>query len=73
MHGVTFLLFLFLRSVTTRSKKNMMNSENLSIVFGPTLMRLPEDKNLLESQGLIKLQKLVVQCLIDDYVTLFGA
>lgn len=50
----------------------MMNSENLSIVFGPTLMRLPEDKNLLESQGLIKLQKLVVQCMIDKYGTLFG-
>ena len=51
----------------------MMTSENLSIVFGPTLMRLPEDKNLLESQSLIKFQKLVVQCLIDEYYTLFGA
>ncbi len=49
-----------------------MNSENLSIIFGPTLMRLPEDKNLLVSQSYIKLQKLVVQSLIDEYVTLFG-
>lgn len=49
-----------------------MNSENLSIVFGPTLMRMPEDKNLLESQSSVKLQKLVVQSLIDEYGTLFG-
>ena len=60
-------------SVTTRSKENMMTSENLSIVFGATLLRTPEDKNLLESQSLIKYQKLVVQRLIDDYITLFGA
>lgn len=61
-----------MRSVTKYAKKNMMTSENLSIVFGPTLMRLPEDKSLLESQSLIKCQKLVVQCLIDEFVTLFG-
>ena len=50
-----------------------MTSENLSIVFGSTLMRAPEDKNLLESQSLIKYQKFVVQRLIEDYITLFGA
>jgi Ni,Fe-hydrogenase I large subunit len=50
----------------------MMTSENLSIVFGPTLMRLPEEKNLLECQSYLKLQKLVVQSMIDEYVTLFG-
>ena len=60
-------------SVTTRDKENMMTSENLSIVFGPTLMRTPEDLNLLESQSAIKDQKLVVQRLIEDYITLFGA
>jgi hypothetical protein len=49
-----------------------MNSENLSIVFGPTLMRLPEGKSLLESQHYIKLQKLIVQSMIDEYETLFG-
>ena len=59
-------------SVTRCSKDNMMNSENLSIVFGPTLMRLPEGKSLLESQHYIKLQKLIVQSMIDEYETLFG-
>ncbi|XP_028405368.1 beta-chimaerin-like [Dendronephthya gigantea] len=62
-----------LNIVTTHYKDNMMTSENLSIVFGPTLMRTPEDKSLLECQSLIKFQKLVVQCLIDNYYTLFGA
>ena len=63
----------FICRVTTRSKENMMTSKNLSFVFGVTLIRTPEDKNLLESQSLIKYQKLVVQRLIDDYITLFGA
>ncbi|CAB4032420.1 beta-chimaerin-like isoform X1, partial [Paramuricea clavata] len=58
--------------VTRFSKDNMMNSENLSIIFGPTLMRLPEEKSLLESQHYIKLQKLIVQSMIDEYETLFG-
>lgn len=65
-------LISHLNRVTKHAKENMMTSENLSIVFGPTLMRLPEDKSLLESQSLIKFQKLVVQCLIDEFVTLFG-
>ena len=59
-------------SVTRYAKDNMMTSENLSIVFGPTLMRLPEEKSLLECQSYLKLQKLVVQSMIDEYVILFG-
>ncbi|XP_046847399.1 beta-chimaerin-like [Xenia sp. Carnegie-2017] len=65
-------LISHLTMVTTFSKNNMMNSENLSIVFGPTLMRCPENLNLLESQSYIKLQKHVVQCLIDEHDILFG-
>ena len=65
-------LISHLKIVTSYAKDNMMTSENLSIVFGPTLMRLPEEKSLLECQSYLKLQKLVVQLMIDDYVTLFG-
>ncbi|KAI1242811.1 hypothetical protein IHE44_0000363 [Lamprotornis superbus] len=39
-------LMIHLKKVTLHEKENFMNAENLGIVFGPTLMRPPEDSTL---------------------------
>ncbi|TKC35756.1 hypothetical protein EI555_003121, partial [Monodon monoceros] len=39
-------LMIHLKKVTLNEKDNFMNAENLGIVFGPTLMRPPEDSTL---------------------------
>lgn len=50
--------------VTRFQKYNLMNAENLGIVFGPTLMQPPE-MNALTSLNDMRLQKLVVQLMIE--------
>lgn len=50
--------------VTLFQKYNLMNAENLGIVFGPTLMQPPE-MNALTSLNDMRLQKLVVQLMIE--------
>lgn len=47
-----------------------MNAENLGIVFGPTLMRPPED-NTLATLNDMRYQKLIVQILIENEDVLF--
>ncbi|XP_008593227.1 PREDICTED: beta-chimaerin [Galeopterus variegatus] len=56
--------------VTMNEKDNFMNAENLGIVFGPTLMRPPEDSTLTTLHDM-RYQKLIVQILIENEDVLF--
>lgn len=56
--------------VTTFEKYNLMNAENLGIVFGPTLMQPPE-QNALTTLNDMRQQKLVVQLMIEHEDDLF--
>ncbi|KAK1794671.1 hypothetical protein P4O66_001382 [Electrophorus voltai] len=47
-----------LKRVTMFEKDNLMNAENLGIVFGPTLMQ-PPDQDTLASLSCMRLQKLI--------------
>ena len=53
-----------------RKKDNMMNEENLSIVFGPTLMRAPESDSV-DILNDMKCQRLVIENLIMCQDVLF--
>uniref|UniRef100_A0A2K5IFG7 Chimerin 2 n=1 Tax=Colobus angolensis palliatus TaxID=336983 RepID=A0A2K5IFG7_COLAP len=57
-------------AVTMNEKDNFMNAENLGIVFGPTLMRPPEDSTLTTLHDM-RYQKLIVQILIENEDVLF--
>lgn len=65
-----FVLFFFYFRVTLHEKENFMNAENLGIVFGPTLMRPPEDSTLATLNDM-RYQKLIVQILIENEDVLF--
>ncbi|KAH3760848.1 rho GTPase-activating protein 9 [Pelomyxa schiedti] len=57
----------FLRDVAAHCEKNRMTSENLAIVFGPSLLPGPADKALLHVNKL----PVVIRSFIDDYQVLF--
>ncbi|MGH0158200.1 UNVERIFIED_CONTAM: hypothetical protein FKN15_034722, partial [Acipenser sinensis] len=63
-------LVTHLKKVTMYEKDNFMTSENLGIVFGPTLMR-PPDQNTLITLNDMRYQKLIVQLLIENEDVLF--
>ncbi|XP_030874576.1 beta-chimaerin [Leptonychotes weddellii] len=63
-------LMIHLKKVTMNEKDNFMNAENLGIVFGPTLMRSPEDSTLTTLHDM-RYQKLIVQILIENEDVLF--
>ncbi|XP_054903778.1 beta-chimaerin isoform X2 [Poeciliopsis prolifica] len=63
-------LMAHLKRVTTFEKYNLMNGENLGIVFGPTLMQPPE-QNALTTLNDMRQQKLVVQLMIEHEDVLF--
>ncbi|TNN02480.1 hypothetical protein fugu_009967 [Takifugu bimaculatus] len=63
-------LMAHLKRVTLFEKYNLMNAENLGIVFGPTLMQPPE-MNALTTLNDMRLQKLVVQLMIEHEDVLF--
>uniref|UniRef100_A0A3Q2ZCY7 N-chimaerin n=1 Tax=Kryptolebias marmoratus TaxID=37003 RepID=A0A3Q2ZCY7_KRYMA len=56
--------------VTDYEKDNLMSSENLGIVFGPTLMRAPE-LDAMTALNDIRYQRLVVETLITNEDVLF--
>ncbi|CAH0560204.1 unnamed protein product [Brassicogethes aeneus] len=60
-----------LKSVAEKSKKNLMNSSNLSVVFGPTLLR-PEEETVASILDL-KFYNIVVEILIDNCDKLFNS
>lgn len=66
---LTFFFSFYFR-VTLHEKENFMNAENLGIVFGPTLMRPPEDSTLATLNDM-RYQKLIVQILIENEDVLF--
>lgn len=66
---IIFFFFSYFR-VTLHEKDNFMNAENLGIVFGPTLMRPPEDSTLATLNDM-RYQKLIVQILIENEDVLF--
>ncbi|XP_069586035.1 beta-chimaerin [Ranitomeya imitator] len=63
-------LMIHLKKVTQNEKENLMGAENLGIVFGPTLMRPPEE-NAMTSLNDMRHQKQVVQLLIQNEDVLF--
>ncbi|XP_063054466.1 beta-chimaerin [Engraulis encrasicolus] len=63
-------LIMHLKRVTEHAQYNLMNCENLGIVFGPTLMH-PPDQNTLESLNDMRHQKTIVQLLIQHEDVLF--
>ncbi|XP_018605900.2 beta-chimaerin-like isoform X2 [Scleropages formosus] len=63
-------LITHLKRVTMYEKENLMNAENLGIVFGPTLMQ-PPDQNTLATLNDMRYQKLIVQILIENEDILF--
>lgn len=56
--------------VTQDEKFNLMNAENLAIVFGPTLMRAP-DLDAITALNDIRYQRQVVELLIKNEDVLF--
>uniref|UniRef100_A0A671Y0N1 Chimerin 1 n=1 Tax=Sparus aurata TaxID=8175 RepID=A0A671Y0N1_SPAAU len=63
-------LMAHLKRVTQYEKENLMSSENLGIVFGPTLMRAPE-LDAMTALNDIRYQRLVVETLITHEDVLF--
>ncbi|XP_078520167.1 beta-chimaerin isoform X1 [Lissotriton helveticus] len=63
-------LMIHLKKVTQHEKENLMSPENLGIVFGPTLMRPPEESTLATLSDM-RYQKQLVQTLIENEDVLF--
>uniref|UniRef100_A0A3B3QNK6 Beta-chimaerin n=1 Tax=Paramormyrops kingsleyae TaxID=1676925 RepID=A0A3B3QNK6_9TELE len=63
-------LMAHLKRVTQYEKDNLMNAENLGIVFGPTLMRAP-DLDAMTALNDIRYQRQVVESLIKNEDILF--
>ncbi|XP_019871131.1 rho GTPase-activating protein Graf isoform X2 [Aethina tumida] len=59
-----------LQNVADKSSKNFMTASNLSVVFGPTLLR-PEEETVASIMDL-KFYNIVVEILIDNYDRLFN-
>lgn len=56
--------------VTQNEKFNLMNAENLAIIFGPTLMRAP-NTDAITALNDIRYQRQVVEVLIKNEDVLF--
>lgn len=63
-------LMAHLKRVTQNEKYNLMNAENLAIVFGPTLMRAP-NLDAITALNDIRYQRQVVEVLIKNEDVLF--
>ncbi|XP_036396151.1 N-chimaerin-like [Megalops cyprinoides] len=63
-------LMAHLKRVTLNEKENLMNAENLAIVFGPTLMR-GQDLDAMTALNDIRYQRQVVESLIKNEDVLF--
>ena len=48
-----------------------MNTENLSIVFGPTMLRAPNDQSVIDNLYMLQFQKKLVELLIENPDYLF--
>ncbi|KAF6727113.1 N-chimaerin [Oryzias melastigma] len=63
-------LMAHLKRVTQNEKFNLMSAENLGIVFGPTLMRAP-DQDAITALNDVRYQRQVVEVLIKNEEVLF--
>uniref|UniRef100_UPI00358DDBB1 N-chimaerin-like n=1 Tax=Myxine glutinosa TaxID=7769 RepID=UPI00358DDBB1 len=63
-------LMSHLKRLTLYEKENLMNAENVAIVFGPTLMR-PIEQDVMAALNDIRFQRLVVELLIRHEEILF--
>uniref|UniRef100_H2MT18 Chimerin 1 n=2 Tax=Oryzias latipes TaxID=8090 RepID=H2MT18_ORYLA len=63
-------LMAHLRRVTQNEKFNLMSAENLGIVFGPTLMRAP-NQDAMAALNDVRYQRQVVEVLIKNEEVLF--
>lgn len=66
----TSYVSVYVYRVTQNEKDNLMNAENLGIVFGPTLMRAP-DLDAMTALNDIRYQRQVVESLIKNEDILF--
>ncbi|KAG9349495.1 hypothetical protein JZ751_027940, partial [Albula glossodonta] len=64
-------LVAHLKRVTNYAKDNLMNAENLGIVFGPTLMRAP-GLDAMTALNDVRYQRQVVEALINNEDTCFS-
>lgn len=65
-----FLTLIHIYRVTQNEKFNLMNAENLAIIFGPTLMRAP-NLDAITALNDIRYQRQVVEVLIKKEDVLF--
>jgi hypothetical protein len=68
-HTLKYLM-AHLQRVTEHQQKNMMGSENLSIVFAPTLLRSPETDPLTSLQA-VKFERELIELLILHQSSIF--
>ncbi|KAF2077304.1 hypothetical protein CYY_001370 [Polysphondylium violaceum] len=61
----------FLLSIEKKKDINKMNSDNLGIIFGPTLLKDPEFADITTSLGNLKYQSLVIKYMLDHYGDIF--
>uniref|UniRef100_A0AAY5EQN6 Oligophrenin 1 n=1 Tax=Electrophorus electricus TaxID=8005 RepID=A0AAY5EQN6_ELEEL len=59
------LLIKHLVSICSHSSENLMTASNMGVIFGPTLMRAPEET--VAAMLDIKFQNIIVEILIEDY------
>lgn len=64
------LTLIYICRVAQNEKFNLMNAENLAIVFGPTLMRAP-NMDAITALNDIRYQRQVVEVLIKNEDVLF--
>lgn len=65
-----FLTLVHVYRVTQNEESNLMNAENLAIIFGPTLMRVPNN-DAITALNDIRYQRQVVEVLIKNEDRLF--
>lgn len=68
-HTLKYLM-AHLHRVTEHQQQNMMNAENLAIVFSPTLLRSPET-DPLTSLTAVKYERELIELLIAHHAILF--
>lgn len=57
--------------VAERKQQNMMNVDNIAMVFAPTLLRSPEGTDPISSLTAIKFERELIECMIINYRRLF--